>query len=138
MSVPSSKRSVAENFATGFAANDLNDYTHNVVKNPNYFPKTERYLLARDIREIANKIEDDIWYANSLNMEDEGEAQYRLKLQRLSMLNISKLIRMIGRAHRWNYIGFHTYEVWVRKCDSLYKLLYSWNRKDKRKLEGNA
>lgn len=128
-----SERDIHENFRTGNAAKELNDYTHIILKSKNNFPKAERYLLAKDIQIVSNKIEDRLWYANDLRLDVPDEYELRMKIQRETLFDLKALQRMVERALRWEYISYHICETWTRHIMSVSSMLYNWHRKELKK-----
>ena len=135
MSVTLPKRYQSENFKTGQAADKLLEYTHQITKNTNYFPKSERYLLAHDIRSVTMEICDQIWLANDIPTDNPSDFQRRLRVQQQAYEDLLSLLRRIRWAYQWQYIGAHQLEVWTRLIDATKSLLYNWRRTDRRAYE---
>ena len=135
MSVTVPKRYQAENFQTGQAADKLLDYTHAITKNTNYFPKSERLLLAHALRKLAMEICDLIWAANDVPTDNRTDFERRLRTQQKAYEDLQSLLRRIRWAYNWRYISGHQLEAWTGMIDETRSMLYNWRRSDKRRYD---
>lgn len=96
---------------------DLDQYTHSAVMQ---FPKSERFVLAADIRMSVNEI-------IRLTVRCAKKYHKKTSLQDLD-IELQCLRQMIRKAYHLGYCNAHKLEVWSKMMDEIGRMIGAWMR----------
>lgn len=107
---------IPQAFATLLARlEDLDAYTHQAVAQ---FPKSERHVLAADVRGQVNRIIRAVHVA--WKRKQKSAALFDLDIE------IEVLRGLVRKAHRLHYINTHRLEVWSRHVNEVGRMVGAW------------
>lgn len=93
----------------------LDVYSHKAVAQ---FPKSERHVLASDVREAV---------AGMMRLTIRALKQYHKKTTLTDLdIEVDYLRKLIRKSHRLGYIDGHKYEIWSRHVDEIGRMVGGW------------
>ena len=139
MSVPKSKRSDdAKEFDTGNAAFDLVKYSYDRTKprkdgdNSNQFPKSEKYGICKDIRDMSRRAYILVRHANRIYpVHSKEDLDTRNKDQKKASELVGTLLDTIELSYRFGWITGHQAETWTDHCQKVLNMIKEWSKSDK-------
>lgn len=113
------------------AGKELLSYTYDRVRDKNIFPKSERWLLAKNIWDCASGIRICVVRANSVRVETKADAELRISLEKESLGYIDALETLIDLAYVKGLISDGRMEFWESLVLATLKPLKGWLKADK-------
>lgn len=138
MSVPKSKRSDnANDLETANAAFELVRYSYDRTKPKRedvsvQFPKSEKYGICKDIRDISRRAYILISHANRIYpVHSKEDLEARKREQKKASELIGTLLDIIGLSYRFGWITGHQAETWTDHCQKVLNMIKEWSKSDK-------
>ena len=110
---------------------DLLSYTYDRVKDTNIFPKSQRWLLAKNIWDEAVGARKCIIKANAIRVETSDEAMERLRLEKEALGCLDTLETLIDLANMKDLIDDRRAEYWGGLVVQTLTLLKGWLKSDR-------
>lgn len=92
---------------------ELVEYTYDRCHDRNIFPKSERWLLVKNIWDMAIGARTNIIQANSIRVESPEEAQERLAKEKMAIGQLETLITLIDLCDIKDMITSERAEYWA-------------------------
>ena len=107
-------------------------YTHDRVKDNKIFPKSERWLMAKDIWDAARDANRYIIRANRIVVENRGDAETRLRYEKLAIGCLDELNSLIDTAHMLGQISADRAGYWTMLTTDTEHLALAWMKANRR------
>lgn len=101
----------------------LMDYTYDRVRDQNIFPKSQRWLLAKNVWDYAFGARRNIVHANSIRVESKSDAEERLLSEKKALADIEGLEVLIDLMYLKGLISEDRASYWVGLCREVVKPL---------------
>ena len=138
MSVPKSKRTDNVNdLEAGNAAFELVRYSYDRTKPKRedvsvQFPKSEKYGICKDIRDMSRRTYILIRHANRIYpVRSKEDLEAREKDQKKASELTSTLLDTIELSNRFGWITDHQMETWTNHCWKVLNMIKEWSKSDK-------
>ena len=113
------------------ASKDLLSYTYDRVRDKEIFPKSERWLLAKNVWDNAVGARVCIVRANAVRVETKEDAELRLRLEKEAVGYLDALETLIDLANIKKLISDDRMEFWEGLVVATMKPLKGWLKSDR-------
>ena len=109
----------------------LIDYTYDRIKDNKIFPKSQRWLLPKNIWDNAIGIRSSILHANSIRVESRREAEERLLYIKEAFGYVENLESLIDFCNIKGLISDERADHWESLVDDTVKQLNGWLKEER-------